>query len=163
MMQASAMSKGGEVFVLDMGEPVCILDLAKSMIRLHGLVPYLENEMRGQEGDICITFSGLRPGEKMHEELLVGSNVSGTDHPLIMCADETIPSLREIKALLGQLREACDNADVMEVDRIINGIAIGFKPIGAVVDLTIQQHSRSMPASRSQDKVVDIQKELKRK
>ncbi len=163
VMQASAMSKGGEVFVLDMGEPVCILDLAKSMIRLHGLVPYLENEMRSQEDDICITFSGLRPGEKMHEELLVGSSVSGTDHPLIMCADETIPSLPEIKALLGQLREACDNADVMEVNRIINGIAIGFKPIGAVVDLTIQQHSQSMPASRSQDKVVDIQKELKRK
>ena len=80
-----------------------------------------------------------------------------------MCADETIPSLRETKTLLGQLREACDNADVMEVDRIINGIAIGFKPTGAVADLTIQQNSRLMPANRSLDKVVDIQKELKRK
>jgi FlaA1/EpsC-like NDP-sugar epimerase len=163
VMQASAMSNGGEVFVLDMGEPVCILDLARSMIRLHGLVPYLENEVRGQDGDICITFSGLRPGEKMHEELLVGSNVSGTDHPLIMCADETNPGLTQTKTLLGQLRVACDNADVIEVERIINGVAIGFKPTSAVADLTIQQNTRSMPAKRSQDKVVDIKRELRRK
>ena len=85
VVQASAMGRGGDVFVLDMGEPVKIVDLAKRMIRLMG------REVKGSEnpeGDIEITFSGLRPGEKLYEELLVGCNVAGTGHPMIMRAQE---------------------------------------------------------------------------
>jgi len=83
VLQAGAMGQGGDVFVLDMGAPVKIIELARRMVQLSGL------EVRDEpnpEGDIEIRFSGLRPGEKLYEELLIGDNVSGTEHPLIMRA-----------------------------------------------------------------------------
>ena len=79
------MGKGGEVFVLDMGESVKIIDLARKMISLAGM-SVSEN---GLSGDIKIDFTGLRPGEKLYEELLIGDNVTGTDHPRIMRAIES--------------------------------------------------------------------------
>ncbi|WP_348240277.1 polysaccharide biosynthesis protein, partial [Salmonella enterica] len=78
-------AQGGDVFVLDMGEPVRILDLARRMIHLMGATVRDEDN---PDGDIEIKFTGLRPGEKLYEELLIGSNVAGTDHPSIMRADE---------------------------------------------------------------------------
>ena len=91
VLQASAMGTGGDVFVLDMGEPVRIVDLAKRMIRLSGY----EMDHDTHVGEhINIEFIGLRPGEKLHEELLLGSNVTGTGHPMI-CLLYTSPSPRD--------------------------------------------------------------------
>jgi len=90
--QAGAMGKGGDVFVLDMGEPVKIVDLAKNLIQLSGL------EVKSSDnpnGDIEIKFTGLRPGEKLYEELLIGDNVEGTDHERIMTANEQFLPLEE--------------------------------------------------------------------
>jgi len=85
VIQAGAMGKGGDVFVLDMGESVKIAELAEKMIRLMGMeVKSADNP----EGDIEVVYTGLRPGEKLYEELLIGSNVKGTEHPRIMSADE---------------------------------------------------------------------------
>ena len=85
VIQAGAMGEGGDVFVLDMGEPVKIAELAEKMIHLSGLSVRSD---RAPHGDIAIEFSGLRPGEKLYEELLIGDNVSPTEHPMIMRANE---------------------------------------------------------------------------
>ena len=85
VLQASSMSRGGEVFLLDMGEPVSILELARKLIRLAGLT---ERNESNPDGDIEIIFVGLRPGEKLHEELVIGQNVSPTAHPKIRQAME---------------------------------------------------------------------------
>jgi FlaA1/EpsC-like NDP-sugar epimerase len=99
VLQAGAMAKGGDVFVLDMGKPVRIRDLAERMIHLMGLsVRHDANP----EGDIEIRFTGLRPAEKLIEELLIGHNVMGTDHPRIMRAEEDFLPWDEIKVLINQ-------------------------------------------------------------
>lgn len=85
VIQAGSMGQGGDVFVLDMGPPVKILELAEKMVHLSGLSVRSE---RSPHGDIAIEFSGLRPGEKLYEELLIGDNVNPTDHPMIMRANE---------------------------------------------------------------------------
>lgn len=104
VIQAGSMAKGGEVFVLDMGEPVKIADLAKRMIRLSGF------EVRSADtpdGDIEIQFTGLRPGEKLFEELLIGENVLKTSHPSIMMAKENFLTLDELNAKLDRLVKLC--------------------------------------------------------
>jgi FlaA1/EpsC-like NDP-sugar epimerase len=95
VLQASAMGTGGDVFVLDMGEPVRIVELAKRMIRLSG-----HEVGTGRDGQdaVDIEFIGLRPGEKLHEELLLGSSVSGTGHPMIMRAEEESLSHGQVSA-----------------------------------------------------------------
>jgi FlaA1/EpsC-like NDP-sugar epimerase len=100
VIQASAMAKGGEVFVLDMGDPVRIVDLARSMIRLSGLSV---REAEHPDGDIEIVETGLRPGEKLYEELLIGNNPQRTNHPRIMRASEGLLPWTELSAMLKQL------------------------------------------------------------
>jgi FlaA1/EpsC-like NDP-sugar epimerase len=114
VIQAGSMGKGGDVFVLDMGEPVKITDLARKMIHLSGLS---EKHSRNANGDIEIEFSGLRPGEKLYEELLVGDDVEGTDHPRIMTANEIHLSWPETHNLLNRLDKTCHEFDV---DGVIN-------------------------------------------
>ncbi|MDR6984058.1 FlaA1/EpsC-like NDP-sugar epimerase [Rheinheimera pacifica] len=112
VIQAGAMGQGGDVFVLDMGEPVKIADLAKRMIHLMGL------EVRDEihpNGDIEILFSGLRPGEKLYEELLIGENVRETEHPRIMAADEVFLSWSQMESLLLQLDTMCDSFAVTQI------------------------------------------------
>ncbi len=104
VIQAGAIGTGGDVFVLDMGEPVKIVDLATRMIHLSGLE--IKDEDR-PNGDIEVEFSGLRPGEKLYEELLIGSNVSGTQHPGILRAEEHHLNWEETKNLLDELDIAC--------------------------------------------------------
>ncbi|END2132197.1 polysaccharide biosynthesis protein, partial [Shigella sonnei] len=87
VIQAGAMGHGGDVFVLDMGDPVKIYDLAKRMIRLSGLSV---RDDKNPDGDIAIEVTGLRPGEKLYEELLIGDSVQGTSHPRIMTANEVM-------------------------------------------------------------------------
>lgn len=126
VIQASAMAKNGQVFVLDMGEPVKILDLARRMIHLSGMKEFLEGS--GEEGDIMIKFNGLRPGEKLYEELLIGDNVEGTTHPKIMTATENKLSWTEMENVLNRLRKACDGDDVSQVKQILLVTPTGYAP-----------------------------------
>jgi FlaA1/EpsC-like NDP-sugar epimerase len=112
VIQAGAMGKGGDVFVLDMGEPVKITSLAKKMIKLSGLT---EKTTDNPNGDIEIQFTGLRPGEKLYEELLIGDNVEGTDHPRIMTANEIFLSWPETHNFLNRLDKACHDFKVEDV------------------------------------------------
>ncbi|MFV8258346.1 polysaccharide biosynthesis protein [Bdellovibrio bacteriovorus] len=115
VLQAGAMGKGGDVFVLNMGESVKIVDLARKMIELSGLE--VRHPETGQ-GDISIEFTGLRPGEKLYEELLIGDNVAWTSHPRIMTAEEKSIELGQLMESLGQMRKACgagDEAAVLDI------------------------------------------------
>jgi FlaA1/EpsC-like NDP-sugar epimerase len=106
VIQAGSMAKGGEVFVLDMGEPVRIYDLAQRMIRLSGFEVRSANT---PDGDIEIQFTGLRPGEKLFEELLIGDNDEKTNHPSIMMAKESYLSVEELNAKLDHLVKLCSS------------------------------------------------------
>lgn len=123
VLQASAMGTGGDVFVLDMGEPVRIVDLAKRMIRLSG------HEVGGRrEGvnGVDLEFIGLRPGEKLHEELLLGTTVSGTGHPMIMRAEEESLSHGQVCIALKELMLRSDAMDCQGLTRILRGAVNGF-------------------------------------
>jgi FlaA1/EpsC-like NDP-sugar epimerase len=131
VLQAAAMSKGGEVFVLDMGQPVKIVDLAVRMIHLMGH----RVKDREEDGDIDIIYTGLRPGEKLFEELLLGENVSGTQHPMIMCAAEESLSEEEVDALLGSLHAACADNNAILVQGLLCKAVKDYRPHHQVVDL----------------------------
>jgi FlaA1/EpsC-like NDP-sugar epimerase len=108
VLQAGSMARGGDVFVLDMGEPVRIRDLARTMIHLSGLTVRDESN---PDGDIQIRYIGLRPGEKLHEELLIGDTATGTDHPRIMRAMEEALDWAELEPLLVTIERACEDLD----------------------------------------------------
>ena len=132
VIQAGAMAKGGDVFVLDMGKPVRILDLAKKMIRLSGL--QVKDELN-QDGDIEIEFTGLRPGEKLYEELLIGGNVSKTDNPMIMRAEEEMLIWEDLKLIIDQLEEAIDRGDHFKLRQLLVKAVPGFKPQSDIADI----------------------------
>jgi FlaA1/EpsC-like NDP-sugar epimerase len=123
VLQAGAMGTGGDVFVLNMGEPVRIVDLAHRMIRLSGYDIHHDTPV-GEHIDI--EFIGLRPGEKLHEELLLGTNVAGTGHPMIMRAEEEYLPYDEISALLADLRRHCEELDCDGISAILNFAVSGF-------------------------------------
>ena len=102
VIQAGAMAEGGEVFVLDMGDPVNIYQMAKRMIHLSGLHVQDQNN---PDGDIAIEFTGLRPGEKLYEELLIGDDDEPTEHPRILKANESRLSPEELGACLNKIKE----------------------------------------------------------
>ncbi|PNH80729.1 polysaccharide biosynthesis protein [Vibrio diazotrophicus] len=132
VIQAGAMGKGGDVFVLDMGEPVKIVDLARNLIQLSGLeVKSADNP----NGDIEIKFTGLRPGEKLYEELLIGDNVEGTEHERIMTANEQFLDLDEFNLILNMLDEACHNFDHETIRNILLETPTGFNPTDGIGDL----------------------------
>ena len=108
VIQAGGMALGGDVFVLDMGQPVKIQDLARRMIHLMGLTV---RDDENPHGDIEIQFTGLRPAEKLYEELLLGENVSGTDHPRIMRAQEDFVRQEVLLSLLDDLSLAAMRLD----------------------------------------------------
>tara|TARA_B100000524_G_C23463261_1_gene303315 strand:+ start:17 stop:427 length:411 start_codon:yes stop_codon:yes gene_type:complete len=111
VIQASSLAKGGEVFLLDMGEPVKILNLAKQMILLSGLT--IKNE-ENPNGDLEIIFTGLRPGEKLYEELLIDNNSKVTSHPLIFKAEEHFINYDKLLMLIKKLEKALINLDLEE-------------------------------------------------
>jgi FlaA1/EpsC-like NDP-sugar epimerase len=125
VIQAGAMGNGQDVFVLDMGEPVKILDLAKRMIHLSGLSV---RDAANPHGEIEIVFSGLRPGEKLYEELLIGDNVTPTEHPRIMRADEKCLPWETLSALLVQLESACKRGDSDRIRALLLEAVEEFKP-----------------------------------
>lgn len=123
VLQAGAMAQGGEVFVLDMGEPVKIADLARKMVHLMGLV---EKREQAPNGDIEIIYTGLRPGEKLFEELLIGSHPQQTEHPRILKAHERAESWRYVAQLIEQLDQASRGFDVDRVRQLLQEAPLGF-------------------------------------
>jgi len=135
VIQAGAMAHGGEVFVLDMGEPVKIFDLAVKMIHLSGLSV---KDKENPDGDIEIRITGLRPGEKLFEELLIGDNVDKTKHPMIMKAQEDRLSWQQLNKVLEQMQTALDACDQPQLRELLVKIVPGFKPQCGIEDILYQ-------------------------
>lgn len=136
VIQAGAMGKGGDVFVLDMGEPVKIYELAKRLINLSGM-EVMDND--NPEGDIEIIFTGLKPGEKLYEELLIGDNVSTTEHKQILRAEEDFIESSELEHYLNLIKEAENKSDVEALKDILRQAVSGFNPSEEIVDVVYQQ------------------------
>jgi FlaA1/EpsC-like NDP-sugar epimerase len=139
VLQAGSMGTGGDVFVLDMGKPVRISDLAEKMIHLMGLT--VRDEQR-PDGDIEIHYTGLRPAEKLFEELLIGTNVAGTDHPSIMRAEEEFLSWENLKPLIEQLWTASQRLDCSKAREVLLKAVTGYSPTKEVEDL-VWRHRNS--------------------
>ncbi|WP_240222204.1 nucleoside-diphosphate sugar epimerase/dehydratase [Rheinheimera hassiensis] len=135
VIQAGAMGQGGDVFVLDMGEPVKIADLAKRMIHLMGLE--VKDEVH-PNGDIEVQYSGLRPGEKLYEELLIGESVRETAHPRIMAADEVCLGWSQMESMLLQLDTLCDSFAVEQIIELMRVAPAGFNYSCASSDLVVK-------------------------
>ena len=123
VLQAGAMAKGGDVFVLDMGDPIKIIDLAYKMIHLSGLTP-IDNA--NPDGDLRIEFTGLRPGEKLYEELLIGDDVVQSEHPRIMQAKENKLPLAEIMKCINVIKSARENQDKILVKELLLKYVDGY-------------------------------------
>ncbi|MCU9925154.1 polysaccharide biosynthesis protein [Aeromonas caviae] len=132
VIQAGAMGLGGDVFVLDMGEPVKIIDLAHRMIRLSGLK--LKSD-KFPAGDIEVKITGLRPGEKLFEELLIGEQVEGTAHPRIMKASELMIPWAQLRSFLAALDDACFRFDHEQIRHLLLSMPTGFNPTDEICDL----------------------------
>lgn len=141
VIQAGAMGQGGDVFVLDMGEPIRIVDLAKRMIHLSGL----EIKDAGHpDGDIEISFTGLRPGEKLYEELLIGDNVSKTSHARIMRAQEQVIPWIELEKMLAVLEQATQDDDFERVRAVLADAVTGFVPQCEIEDVLWKEGRRTV-------------------
>lgn len=136
VIQAGAMGKGGDVFVLDMGDPVKIYDLAVKMVHLSGLT--VRNE-KNPDGDIEIKVTGLRPGEKLYEELLIGENVHGTTHPRIMTATEIMIEWDKLSEILDQLDKLCAEYKIDEIRELLMRSSTGFNPTTGICDLVYKR------------------------
>lgn len=139
VIQAGAMGRGGDVFVLDMGQPVKIAALAEKMIHLSGLSVRSENNL---QGDIAIEFTGLRPGEKLYEELLIGGDVNPTEHPMIQRANEEYLPWNLFKVLLTDLLDAVERDDYDHVRQLLRESVSGYRPEGEIVDWIHAQQQR---------------------
>ncbi len=132
VIQAGAMGKGGDVFLLDMGEPVKIMDLAKQMVHLSGLKV---KDEQSPDGDIEIKVKGLRPGEKLYEELLIGKNAETTNHPRIMTTKEKMLGWDELRVLLDNLDSACRSFDPKTVRQLLLSAPTDFSPSSDICDI----------------------------
>jgi len=142
VIQAGAMAKGGEVFVLNMGQPVKIIDLARRMIELSGLKL---KDAENPDGDIEIAITGLRPGEKLYEELLIGENPSPTSHPLIMKANEDFLCWAALAEKLRTLERALDANELDAARGLLKDVVTGYSANCAIVDwVYMGQAARSM-------------------
>jgi len=152
VIQAGGMAKGGDVFVLDMGEPVRIQDLAVRMINLMGLTVRDEHS---PEGDIEIKYTGLRPAEKLFEELLIGSNVSGTRHPRIMRAEEDYLGIEDLNRLIDELLLASRELDRDRARNVLLRSVHGYRPDNGIEDLVWVKRTRAAE-KRHGDTIVDF-------
>ena len=132
VIQAGSLGVGGEIFLLDMGEPVLIVDLAKKMIALSGLQV---KDKKNPNGDIEITFTGLRHGEKLYEELLIGDNATSTSHPKIMCAKEEFLNWKKLKLIINELEKAIDLNDQKKLRSLLMKAIPEFKPQSEIKDI----------------------------
>lgn len=141
VLQAGSMGLGGDVFVLDMGEPVRIADLAVRMVNLSG---QQVKTPTSPHGTIELRYVGLRPGEKLYEELLIGTNVTGTQHPLIMRAQETEIDWRFLEIMLKQLEDACNRADHEAIRVQLMKMVSEYRPSSEIVDLVWQENEEQL-------------------
>lgn len=146
VIQAGAMGKGGDVFVLDMGESVKIYDLAVKMVHLSG---YQVKDKEQPNGDIEIKCTGLRPGEKLYEELLIGDNVYGTDHERILTAKEVMLDWHVLSDLLTELNVACENLDHKHIRKLLLNAPTGFNPTDGICDLVWAQQKPKETVDRT--------------
>ena len=135
VIQAGAMSGGGEVFVLEMGEPIKIVELAKKMIHLSG---YSSKNIDNINGDIEIKITGLRPGEKLHEELIIGDNVYSTDHPQILKAKEVHCNWKDLLVMIDKIKDATNNLDISSAHKIFTKYIGGYKPFEIADSIEIE-------------------------
>lgn len=138
VVQAGSMARGGEVFVLDMGEPMKIVDLAKQMILLSGRTV---KDASNPSGDIEVVYSGMRPGEKLYEELLIGNNTTDTKHPKILTANEELASRSELEQALKRIRSAIDSNDSQIARQLLIDIVNDFTPSSPNVDYLTNMNS----------------------
>lgn len=150
VLQAGSMGVGGEVFVLDMGEPVKIADLARKMIHLMGLEEKTEDD---PDGDVEVVYTGLRPGEKLYEELLIGDDPQGTAHPRIMMAREVSMPWTEVEATLDKLMRASQSFDCRSVVEVLRTAPTGYAPNGEVADLVWCVGAEQPPAVTNEGNV----------
>lgn len=153
VLQAGSMGCGGEVFVLDMGEPVKIADLARKMIHLMGLTEKTEER---PDGDIEITYTGLRPGEKLYEELLIGDNPQGTSHPRIMMAREVSLPWQKMEDLLAELTQASHAFDCQRIIELLTNAPTGYAPNGETADLIWRNVNNVKHPVQSEGKVLHL-------
>jgi FlaA1/EpsC-like NDP-sugar epimerase len=132
VIQAGSMSDGGEVFVLDMGKPVRICDLARRMIHLMGMTVRDEEH---PDGDIEIAFTGLRPAEKLYEELLIGNNVTGTQHPMILRAIEHSLPWERVQSMLDEILGAMGRFDCARALQLLSEVVVEYHPAPEPHDL----------------------------
>jgi len=131
VLQAGSMAKGGEVFVLDMGEPVRIYDLATKMIQLSG---FRVKDSANPDGDIEITITALRPAEKIYEELIISGDVSSTNNPKIMKTDEACIHLSELKSCIRSIESAGEQEDIDAIRKLFQTYVEGYIPYKEIED-----------------------------
>ncbi len=157
VIQAGAMARGGEVFVLDMGEPVRIAELASQMVRLHGYKPVLTSLENAANivgpGEIGIAFTHLRPGEKLYEELLIGNDPQMTQHSRILCASEMALPSDMLCPILETLKQACDRCDIEAIRAILVSAKTDYEPQDEIVDFDWEHHG---PLADNDRKIVEV-------
>jgi FlaA1/EpsC-like NDP-sugar epimerase len=144
VIQASAMAKGGDVFVLDMGKSVRIIDLVRRMIELSGLTV---KDEKNPFGDIEIKITGLRPGEKLYEELLIGDNPEPTSNSMIMKANEQFIPWVDLKSKLNDLEMALNTNDMDDIREMIQNLVSGYTPNDKIVDWVYLEQEAHIKAS----------------
>ena len=154
VIQAGSMAEGGDVFVLDMGKPIRIVDLARRMIQLAGQTV---RDDRHPDGDIEIVYTGLRPAEKLFEELLIGKNVTGTEHPMILRAVEHALSWSAVLAHLEQLRIAMARFDCRGASDILMQAVVEYRPAGDLQDLVWVRRAEVAVTVHGDAKIMDLQ------
>ncbi|GGE78415.1 polysaccharide biosynthesis protein [Massilia psychrophila] len=152
VIQAGAMAVGGDVFVLDMGAPVRIIDLARRMVELSGMTV---REDGNADGDIGIEITGLRPGEKLYEELLIGDNPSPTEHPRIMKAHDDAMVWSKLRLRLAALDAALESNDVNTIRQILQELVSGYLPAGEIVDWVYLENRCEMTQGAMLEVVVE--------
>ena len=153
VIQAGSMAKGGDVFVLDMGRPVRIDDLARRMINLMGLTV---RDVNNTEGDIEITYTGLRSAEKLFEELLIGSNITKTDHSMIMRAMEHSLPYGRLQELIEGLQVALENGDCDRVLAVLQQAVAEYRPADDIRDHVWSRKVLAQLAASVDNKVADL-------
>ena len=154
VIQAGAMAKGGDVFLLDMGEPVKIAELARTLIHLSGHRVRNNDYSHDASDGIEIKYTGLRPGEKLYEELLIDGSPQGTGHPRIMRAEESSLAWEYLEKILARIDQANQQADCQQIREILLSLEAGYQPESGINDLLSLQKK----ASGSNTKVVSIKK-----
>jgi FlaA1/EpsC-like NDP-sugar epimerase len=157
VIQAGSMADGGDVFVLDMGKPVRIDDLARRMVNLMGLTVH---DAGNPDGDIEIQYTGLRPAEKLFEELLIGNIITGTQHPMILRAKEHSIPWERLQHCLEELQLALRKFDCRHTRELLLDVIAEYRPHNGIEDLVwVQHHPVSVappPASPEKPKVAEL-------